>query len=76
MWGEDLALQFFRGYLLAKCCASPAGFLPEMKGLEDIQAFFKTKNIPYNTELMGQAWLKATDTSFDCFIHTQQRYSQ
>lgn len=48
MWGEYLALQFFRGYLLAKCCASLAGFLPEMKGLEDIQAV-KTKNMPYNT---------------------------
>lgn len=47
-WGEDLALQFFRGYLLAKCCASLAGFLPEMKGLEDIQAV-KMNKIPYNT---------------------------
>lgn len=33
--GEDSTLQFFSGYLHVKCWAMLAGFLPEMKGLQD-----------------------------------------
>lgn len=42
--GEDLTLQFFRGYLHSKYWASLAAFLPETKGLQVIWAV-ETMNI-------------------------------